>query len=480
MNTGSRHDRSRLMSRLRRRLRKAGPEDTLRANRDFARFWLGESVSVVGSQMTEFALPMVGLLLLRISAGELGVLSAIQFGSIALAAVPAGAVVDRCRTREVIIATNVGRALVCASVLPLAATGRLSFAILCAIAFAGGALTGVFDVAYVAYLPELVSENLLVGANARLEGSVSVGEISGQGLGGVVVQLLGGPLALLFDALTYVFSTFMLLRIRRQRPAPVAAASSSPGNPWTDFREGLRVIWGSRTLKALMVQSAWLNTLLQAIVVALPVYFLRTLDMGPAALGGVLAAGSVGALIGYAAAGRIDRRYGIRSALAIGMSLACCAQLLLPLFGERVIAACAIGVGYVIYGFGLAVFNVLAPDAADEHRASRAVREDSGDVPARELGRDAGGRAGRRNARRHPRRTCDAGVRCRRPIAQRHRVRALRTRAATAARSAASRRSGRLAEARQPRLREAQSERAHDRCRRSRSPAPRPRHRRAA
>src|ERR1700722_19992469 len=101
MNTGSRRDRSRLMSRLRRRLRKPGPEDTLRANRDFARFWLGESVSVVGSRMTEFALPMVGLLLLRISAGELGVLSAIQFGSIALAAVPAGAIVDRCRTREV-------------------------------------------------------------------------------------------------------------------------------------------------------------------------------------------------------------------------------------------------------------------------------------------------------------------------------------------------------------------------------------------
>lgn len=349
-----------MASRIRRRLSRPGLEDSLGANREFSLFWLGESVSVVGSRMTEFALPMVGLLLLRVSPSELGVLSAIQFGSIALAAVPAGAVVDRCRTREVIIATNVGRAIVFGSVLPLAATGALTFAMLCALALAGGALTGVFDVAYVAYLPELVPDKQLVGANARLEASVSVGEISGQGIGGVVVQLLGAPLALLFDALTYVFSIGMLLRIRHKRPAPVPAASSSAGNPWTDFRQGLRVIWESRMLKALMVQSAWLNTLLQAIVVALPLYVLRTLNMGPAALGAVLAAGSVGALIGCTAADRIYKRHGIRSALAFGMSLACGAQLLLPLFGKPVIAALAIGVGYTIYGFGLAVFNVLS------------------------------------------------------------------------------------------------------------------------
>jgi MFS family permease len=332
----------------------------LGANPNFARLWLGESVSLVGSRMTEFALPMVGLLLLRVSPGELGVLSAIQFGSIAAAAVPAGAIVDRCRTREVVVATNVGRAIIYASVLPLAATGALSFEILCALALAGGALTGVFDVAYVAFLPELVPEKLLVGANARLEGSASVGEICGQGLGGVVVQILGAPLALFFDALTYVFSAGMLLGIHRERSARVPLARSSPWNPWADLRVGLRAIWPSRALKALMVQSAWLNTLLQAIVVALPIYVLRTLGMGPMVLGAALAAGSVGALIGCTAAGRIHRRYGIQSALVLGMSLACCAQLLLPLCGGQVLAALTIGAGFAIYGFGLAVFNVLS------------------------------------------------------------------------------------------------------------------------
>jgi MFS family permease len=308
--------------------------------------------------MTDFALPLLALLMLDASPSELGILSALQYAPIAFAVLPAGVLVDRCRKRRIVLITNVGRAVVYGCVPLLAVLGGLTFPVLCAIAFAGGTFTAVFDIAYLAYVPVVVPDDALVGANARLQGSASVAEIGGQGLGGTVVQVLGAPLALLFDAVTYAFAAMVVLRIRREEP-PVVGEGSSLADVVRDIRAGLAIAFRSDVLRPLMLQSAWLNTLLQVVVVVIPIYALRTLGLGPAALGLILAGGSVGALIGAIVARRLAERYGVRRALVIGMSLACGAHVLLPLAHAPVaVAAATLGLGYALYGLGLAVFNV--------------------------------------------------------------------------------------------------------------------------
>jgi MFS family permease len=326
---------------------------------DFRRLWLGESVSLVGSRLTEFALPLIALITLHANAAQLGLLSALQFGPIAVGALPAGVLVERCRKRRLMLVANLGRAAVYGAVPLLAVAGLLSLTSLAVVALAGGALTAVFDVAYGAYLPVVVPEDALVRANAQLEGSAAIAEVSGQGLGGAVVQALGPICAPLFDAATYLFSASLLMRMTTTERVPAAAARRSPAAAGHDLWDGLRSVFGPGVLRPVMLQSAWLNALLQVAVVVVPVYALRGLGLSPAALGFVLAAGSAGSVAGCALADALGRRCGVSAALVIGMSLTCSAYVLLPLAAlPGAPPALTLGAGYVVYGFGLAVFNV--------------------------------------------------------------------------------------------------------------------------
>ena len=326
--------------------------------RDFRRLWLGETVSMVGSHVSELAVPLTALLVLGAGPAQLGLLSALQYLPIVLVTLPAGVLADRCNPRHIIVLADAGRAAVYGTAALLAATGVLSLPVLGALAFAGGVLTAVFDVAYTAYLPTLVPEAALVDANARLEASSSVAEIGGKGLAGLLVQVAGVPAALLADAASYVCSGAAVLAIRR-RPAAPARAPVTLAAVVRDVRAGLALTFRSDVLRPLMVQSAWLNMLLEVAFVILPLYAVKELGLGAAALGLVLAVGSVGALAGCVSAAWLGRRRGVRSALVAGMGLACCGLALVPLAPQPpALAALALTVALAVHGFGLGVFNV--------------------------------------------------------------------------------------------------------------------------
>jgi hypothetical protein len=70
------------------------------------------------------------------------------------------------------------------------------------------------------YLPRLVSPGVLPLANARLQLSSFVAQTTGPLLGGSLIRLLGVPLSLLADALSYLTSAMLLATIRRAEPAP--------------------------------------------------------------------------------------------------------------------------------------------------------------------------------------------------------------------------------------------------------------------
>jgi MFS family permease len=328
-------------------------------NPRFARLWLGESVSLMGSRISDVAVPLTALLVLGADPAQIGILSALQYAPIVFVTLPAGALVDRCRPRRVILATNAGRAVILTAAGTLALAGVLTLLMLAALAFSVGVLTAVFDVAYISFLPEVVGNEDLVEANARLEASSSAAEMGGKAFAGVLVQLAGAPLALLADASTYAFSAAAVLGIRCEERKRAHRSRVSLVALLADIRLGVALTFRSAVLRPLMLQSAWLNTLLQVLVVVVPIYALTVLGLSPAALGGILATGSAAALAGCIVAQRLGERQGIRAALIAGMALACCATALLPLAsGPAPLAAGALALGYAIHGFGLGIFNV--------------------------------------------------------------------------------------------------------------------------
>ncbi|AUG80414.1 MFS transporter [Kitasatospora sp. MMS16-BH015] len=324
-------------------------------HRDFLRLWAGQTVALFGAQVTLLALPLTAMQLLDASAGQLGLLNALEYLPVACVTLLAGVLADRVRRRPLLIAANLGRALMLAVIPVMAWTDGLSMGLLYTVAFVTGLFTAQFDVAYQAYLPSLIERRLLVEGNSKLQSSQSIAQTAGQGLSGVLIQLLTAPVAVVVNSAGYLVSVVSLLLIRSPEPVRTAPRRSVRA----EIAEGFRVTMAQPVLRVVMAESAWFNLLWDVVLVVVPIYGVRELHLGAAGLGLVIAAGSVGAFGGSLVARRLGDRLGSGRAMTAGMLLASAALVLLPLAGGPTWQVVAVlTAGFVLNGFGMTVFNV--------------------------------------------------------------------------------------------------------------------------
>src|SRR5438093_5593531 len=187
-------------------------------DRDFLKLWVGQTISLAGSMVGGFALPLVAVLTLEASPLQLGLLRVADILPAIVVGLFAGVWVDRLPRRPIMVAVDLGRALLLATIPAAALLGGLRIEQLYAVAVLVGMLTLLFDVARRSYLPTLVGRAALVEGNARISASGSVVEVAGFGVAGALVQLLTAPLAILVDAVSFVASAVSLLLIRRPEP----------------------------------------------------------------------------------------------------------------------------------------------------------------------------------------------------------------------------------------------------------------------
>src|SRR5260370_3703807 len=187
---------------------------------DFLKLWTAQAISELGSRITREGIPLTALLVLHAGAVQMGFLNALGGLAVLVFGLSAGVWTDRLRRRPVMIAADLGRAAVLASV-PLAAwAGRLALGQLYAVAALAGVMTIFFDVADQSYLTALVAGDRLLEANAKLTLSSTIAEIAGPGLTGFLVQLITAPIAILFDAVSFLISALLLGAIRKREPPP--------------------------------------------------------------------------------------------------------------------------------------------------------------------------------------------------------------------------------------------------------------------
>jgi MFS family permease len=290
------------------------PHGGLWRHADFLRLWGAATVSQLGSQITLLALPLAAVLVLEASAFQVALLTTFDFLPFLLFGLPAGVWVDRLARRPVMIATDVARALALLTI-PLAyALDVLTLPQLYAVGFLVGVLTVFFELAHTSYLPSLVAREQLIDGNSKLEISRSGAYIAGPGLGGVLVGLLTAPGAIVVDALSFVVSGVLLVRIR----AHERWAASAPARTGLrrELAEGLRYVLGHRYLWPIASCTAILNLFWNAAFAVYFVFLARELDLGPALIGLVLMLGNLGWLAGALVAGRVTGRLGVGWTLA--------------------------------------------------------------------------------------------------------------------------------------------------------------------
>src|SRR5262249_54442272 len=207
--------------------RPAGP--LVRIERNFGLLWTAQTVSGVGSTVTVVAFPLAAIAGLHASAFQVGALTAASWVGW-LGAPLVGAWVDRVRRRPLLVLADLGRAGLLASVPAAWALHALTLAQLLGVAVLVGLLTVVFDVADPAFLPAVVPRERLVAANGALRASLNGSAMVGPGLGGLLVQLFGAPVALLADVASFVASASCVLAIRVPEPA-MAPGGPAPGGP---------------------------------------------------------------------------------------------------------------------------------------------------------------------------------------------------------------------------------------------------------
>src|SRR4051812_38602 len=144
----------------------------LRENTNFRRYFVGQAVSLIGDQVTLIALPLTAVLALHASPGEMGALLTAALAPNLIFALHAGVWVDRRgRRRQVMIASDIGRGLLIATIPIAYAVGQLSWALLYTVAFLTGSLTVFFHVAYGAFFQVVVPREDYVAANSLIHGS---------------------------------------------------------------------------------------------------------------------------------------------------------------------------------------------------------------------------------------------------------------------------------------------------------------------
>ncbi|MER6202485.1 MFS transporter [Streptomyces sp. NPDC001586] len=322
--------------------------------RDFRFLLAGAAAGQVGAQVTLVALPLVAVLELKAPAFQVGLLTAAETAAFLLIGLPAGAWVDRMRKLSLMVRANVVRSLAMASVPLAGVAGILTMAQLYVVALVVGVATVFFDVAHQSYLPRLLPREHLVQGNGALETVRSSAQVTGPGLGGGLVQLVGAHLAILVDAIGYAVSALFLLAIRRpeSKPEPVPGASLRK-----EVGEGLRFVLGHPLLRVIAVTTGLGNFFTAMLMATQTVFLVRVLGLVPTAVGVMLSASAVGGLAGALCAGRLARRFGQAriiwlSALATGPF-----ALLWPLSGKGAAAALFALASSAVF-FGAVVYNV--------------------------------------------------------------------------------------------------------------------------
>ena len=344
------------------------PSDSLWRNRAFTRLWVAHVTSGAGTAITNVALPLAAVLVLRATPTEMGLLAAAGSLPNLLFGLVAGVWVDRVKRRPILVWADICRALLLITVPVAAWLGQLSFLQIWIVTFATGTLTVFFQIAAISVLPALVERKQLVEANGKLSTSDAVISIAGPAAAGGLVQLFSAPRVILIDAVSYLLSALALGGVSEQEsPSPAPRSREDAAEPGTGFRsaaasigrevgEGVYELLRTPLLRALTISSS-LGMLAGSISAAVQMLFLvNQLEFTPSIIGIVAAVGGIGSLAGAMLAGKAARLLQAGKTLVVGKLLWIVGALLLAsadLTGYEMAAAGAaqalVGLGSTLY-----------------------------------------------------------------------------------------------------------------------------------
>ncbi|MFF1641461.1 MFS transporter [Streptomyces sp. NPDC058246] len=335
------------------------PQMSLWRDRRFLRFWAGQSVSQFGDRISELALPLIAVAALHASANQVACLTALAWAPNLLAIVLGAWVDHRVHKRRLMVLADLARACVLLTLPAAYLLSAVTLGHLYAVALLTGAAGVLFNIAYPPFFAHLVPRSSYVDANSKLSTSRSASYVAGPAIGGVLVQALTAPVAVIADALSFLASAALLGPIRVDESAVAPGEAAGP-SLLRRAREGLAFVVRHPVLRASLGCATTVNFFTFVSGTGLTVLFAdRVLDLSAGTIGLALGIGSTGALLGAVAAPRISRRIGVGRSIAVGAVLfpapiAIAAAASGPMWAR----AAALGAAEFLAGIGVMLFDV--------------------------------------------------------------------------------------------------------------------------
>jgi MFS family permease len=325
----------------------------LRENPVYRTYFGGQAISLLGDQISLIALPLVGVLVLHASPAEMGYLTTAALIPNLLFSLHAGAWVDKHgRRRQTMIAADLARAALLATIPIAYAFDALTFAQLYAVGFLIGAASVLFNVSAATLFVSIVPREQYVEANALSNGSRAASFVAGPSLGGLLVQALSAPVTLAVDAVSFLGSALSLSRIS---PVEPEVGPAEHGH----LTAGLRYVLGSPIVRPALFATTTINFFNFVFFALFTLFAIRNLHVSPGVLGVVLGAGAVGGLLGAYLTGRIVRTIGVGRAFVFGCVAFPTPLVLVPLAGgPRWLVLACLFLAEFGSGFGVMLLDI--------------------------------------------------------------------------------------------------------------------------
>lgn len=320
--------------------------------------WGAATISSFGSQVSRIAIPLLAAITLHASPLQMGVLAAAQNAAVPIFGLFAGVLADRRRRMPLLVFADLARAILLLSIPIVWWAGHLSVALLIVVSFTSGAFGVVFDVTRQSMIPTMVDREQLVDANGKIYLSETASDLVGPGLAGGMVQLLGAPVAILTDAVSYLASALLLVRMKLVEQITNSA-------PWSlriigrEIADGYRTVMSIPILQRMSLSVAAGNLFENARDAVLILFMTRELGFSASLVGIVYAIGGAGFFIGALLPGVAANRLGLGRAITTGLLILWLADVMFPLAGGPKLAAAAmLGAAMFTFGIGGSIFDV--------------------------------------------------------------------------------------------------------------------------
>lgn len=323
----------------------------------FKALWAGQTISVLGSQLSGIAIPVLAVKVLEANEWQMGILNAADTAAFLLVGLIAGAWVDRWRKRQVMIWADLVR-MAALAVLPISWwMGSLTMWHLIVVSAIIGLASVFFDVAYQSYVPILLHKDAIGDGNSKLETTNQIAGIASPALVGWLLTLIKAPILLAIDALSYLLSAFSLALIK-DRELPKPKEERKPLKH--EIAEGLKFVWHQKFIRAISFTTASSNFFASAAGTLLPLLLLRDLELSASAYGLIFSISSIGGLLGAVTTTRLIKRFGegpVIAGSAVAMGLAALSIMSVVIVDSQYVVLVA-GFSQFVMSFTILTYNI--------------------------------------------------------------------------------------------------------------------------